>query len=90
MKSAYERAMERFGDEPIKELTDQQKEQLAEVDSLYKSKMVQAEFAAQERLAKAAGDQAQQAQVRDDLAVELASLRERCERDKNKIRNGSS
>ena len=38
MKSAYEKALERFGQLKIEKLTDDQKQQLAELDALYKSK----------------------------------------------------
>ena len=50
MKSAFELAMEKLGG-PIREYTAEQKQQLAEVDKVYDSKVAQAEFAAKDRLA---------------------------------------
>ena len=41
MKSAYELAMERSDDGDGKPLTDQQKEQIAEIDSKYKAKIAE-------------------------------------------------
>ena len=37
MKSAYEKALERFGKTQIIKLTDEQKEKIAELESLYKA-----------------------------------------------------
>lgn len=89
MKSAYERAMERFGSEPVRRLTDAQRQALAEVDRKYKAKIAEAELAAGRRREKAA-DAAARDQVAQDLLVELASLREKCEREKDRIRNASA
>ena len=45
MKSAYELAMERLEKQaPSMKLTDDQRSQLAEIDSLYKSKMAEKEL----------------------------------------------
>ena len=41
MKSAYELAMERMGGGDEKPLTDQQKEQIAEIDSKFKAKIAE-------------------------------------------------
>jgi len=84
MKSAFERAMERFGGE-LHEYTDEEKEQLAEVDRIYDAKAAQARFDAQARL-QAAEEEAQRQQVRDDMATELASIEERRERAKRELR----
>jgi hypothetical protein len=87
MKSAYELALSRFGGE-LEELSPEQKEQIAEVTRLYQSKMAAAELSAQERLKRAEGDAAAAERVGEELAIELASLREKEARDKKKIREG--
>jgi len=89
MKSAYERAMERFGSEPVRTLSQEQKTALAEIDRKYKAKVAEADLSANRRRASAA-DQAARDQVGQDLVVELASLREKCEREKDRIRNASA
>lgn len=85
MKSAFELAMERLGGN-IRQYSDEQKEQLAEVDRLYESKIAQAKFAAADRLKKAGNDSTQQEQIQNDLAVELRSLEEQRERKKEELR----
>jgi len=85
MKSAYELALERLGGEPIKKLSDNQKERIAEVDRVYQAKIAEAKLMSEERLKKANHDDIKQ--IQDDLTVELASLHERMEREKEKIRN---
>jgi len=85
MKSAYELAMERLGGS-LNEYTDEQKEQLAEVDRLYDSKVAQAKFAADDRRRKAGGNPEQLKQIDDDYIVEVASLNERREKAKEELR----
>ncbi|MDD4098070.1 MAG: hypothetical protein PHC30_04815 [Lentisphaeria bacterium] len=85
MKTAYELAMERLGGKTTS-YTEEQKKQLAEVDSLYESKIVQARFDAQDRTAKANGDPEKLAQIQADLAVEIRSFEERRDRKKDELR----
>lgn len=85
MKSAFERAMERFGCGDLREYTPEQKEQLAEVDRVYDAKAAQARFAAKARMQAAADRQARD-QVQEDLAVELASIETKREREKETLR----
>ena len=85
MKTAFELAMERLGGK-AKSYTEEQKKQLADVDSLFESKIVQARFDAEARTAKANGDREKLAQIQDDLAVEVKSLEERRERKKEDLR----
>lgn len=88
MKSALERAMERFN-LPDVQLSDEQKEQLAEIDRRYKAKEAEARLAADERIRNATtADTLDQA--RQELAIELASIERRCERDKQKVRDAAS
>ena len=89
MKSAYDLAMEKYGDEPIKKLTDKQKKEIAEIDNIYQSKIAEAQVMNQENLKKTGGDLDKIRQIKDDLVVELASLNERYEGKKERIRNES-
>jgi len=86
MKSAFELAMERLGGE-LQTYSEEQKAQLAEVDSLYDSKVAQAKMDADTRLKAAATDPEKTEQIRNDVVVELASLSERRERRKDELRN---
>ena len=85
MKSAFELAMERLG-ENLREYTDEQKEGLAEIDRVFDAKIAQARFAARAREEKAGNDPEQRKQVQDDLAVELRSLEEQREKKKDALR----
>ena len=85
MKSAFELAMERFGG-PLKQYSDEQKAQLAEIDSSYESQIVQARFAAQARLEKAEGDLEETRKIQEELADEIRSLEARRERKKEELR----
>jgi hypothetical protein len=86
MKSALERALERFDDgEEVQTFTDEQKEQLAEIDRIYEAKIAKAKLDAQQRLAVAEHPAAQQ-QIRDDLNVEVRSYSEKRDREKEKLR----
>jgi hypothetical protein len=88
MKSAYELAMDRFGGDSTPPLSDAQKEQLAEIDKKYSAKEAEARLAADTRMA-AADTLEKQEQVRQELVIELASVSERCERDKNRVRKAA-
>ncbi len=85
MKSAFELAMERMGG-PLKEYSPEQKEQLAQIDRIADSKLAQAKFDLQARLAQAGGDAERLAQVQRDMEVELASIESKRDRDKDALR----
>ncbi len=85
VKSAFELAMERLGG-ATRQYTAEQKEQLAEVDRIFEAKIAQAKFENKARADKAGGDQEQLKQIQDDLLVELRSLEERRERQKEQLR----
>lgn len=84
MKSAYELAMERMG-ASLNEYSDEQKEQMAEIDRKYDALVAEAKLNARRRAMEAAEPEAGTC-PEEDLAVELASIEERRERDKQKIR----
>ena len=87
MKSAYELAMERLNrTAPVARVTDAQRRQLAELDSVYKAKTAERELALQNDLARAAvsGDTEKVEKLnqqwnheRQRLAAELEEKKER-------------
>ena len=85
MKSAFELAMERLGGAPTKPLTNEQKEQLAEVHRIYEAKMAQAKFDLARRL-QGVFEPEKIKQINDDFQVELRSLEERSEIKKDELR----
>ena len=91
MKSAYELAMERLAKaEPTQKLTEAQKAQLAEVNSLYQAKLAERETFLKGLLAQAeaAGDGKEIAELRQQLARDLQTIREEWEGKKDRIWKG--
>ena len=89
MKSAYELAMERLAkDAPIVSLTDDQKKELAEVDSSFKAKIAEREVFLKDQIAKAqgAGNFEEVESLQKQLSIEVRRLREDCEAKKEKLR----
>src|SRR5271154_2421291 len=77
MKSAYELAMERLEKKaPTKKLTEKQKKRIAEINSLYGSKIAERETFLQGEIVKekAKGDMAAVAQIQDQLSREVRRL----------------
>jgi hypothetical protein len=88
MKSAYEIAMERLEKSaPSQKLTDDQKARIAEINSLYGSKIAEKETFLQGELAreKLRGDMAAAAQVQDQLTREVRRLHAEWEEKKSAI-----
>jgi len=89
MKSAYELAMERSDDGEGTPLTDEQKEQIAEIDSKYKAKIAERkifiEKSVQDAMAQGQMDQVEEA--RQILAREIIDLEAKTEAEKEKVRN---
>ena len=85
MKSAYELALERTGGK-LNELPQEKKEKIAEIDRIYQSRIAAAELSAQQKLAKEA-DPEKAEEIRQGLIAEIASLRDRCKREKTEVRN---
>lgn len=93
MKSAYELAMERLNkNAPSVKLTDAQKKELAELDSLYASKVAQREIFLKGELAKAEdkGDFEAVEQLQKQLASERKSIAAELEEKKERVRQGKS
>jgi hypothetical protein len=89
MKSAYELAMERLAkNQPIVTLTDDQKKQLADVDSTFKARMAEKELFLKDqiRTAQSAGKFEEMESLEKQLASEIRRLQEDCEAKKEKLR----
>ena len=91
MKSSYELAMERFGDDDdAKPLSEEQKAEIAEIDLRYKAKAAERKIFLGKNLADAldASDEEEAEKVRQQIAEETTSLEEEAERAKERVRKG--
>jgi len=89
MKSAYELAMERLEKaSPSISLTEDQKKEIAEVDSTYRAKIAEKEVFLKDQIRKAqnAGNSEEVESLENQLASEIRRLREDCEAKKEKLR----
>jgi hypothetical protein len=89
MKSAYELAMERLAkNQPIVTLTDDQKAQLAEIDSQFKARIAEKELFLKGEIAKvqSAGKFEEVEALEKQLRSEIRRLQEDCEAKKEKLR----
>ena len=89
MKSAYELAMERLAKgQPVVTLTDEQKKQLAEVDSTFKARIAEKELFLKGEIQKArsTGKFEEAESLEKQLASEIKRLQEDCETKKEKLR----
>ena len=89
MKSAYELAMERLEkNAPAVKLTDEQKAQLAEIDSQFQAKIAEKELFLKEQIGKAigAGKFDEVEQLQQQLVTERRRLEEDRESKKEKLR----
>ena len=89
MKSAYELAMERLQKaSPSLSITEEQKKELAEIDSKYRAKIAEKELFLRDQIRKAQTEG--KADDIDSLEKQLASdvrrLQEECEASKEKMR----
>jgi hypothetical protein len=90
MKSAYELAMERLEKaSPSLSLTEDQKKELAEADSVYRAKIAEKELFLKNQILKAqgAGKSEEVDSLEKQLASEVRRLHEECEAKKQKLRN---
>ncbi len=88
MKSAYERAMERFGQtEPPRKLTDEQRAQLATITEKFKAKIAEREIFLNGLMTKAIqeGRYGEFEELKVQLVREKAGLEADCEAEKEKI-----
>jgi septin family protein len=89
MKSAYELAMERLEKRaPSMKLTDEQKGQIAEIESQFKARIAEKELFLQGKIREAqmAGKFDEVEQLEKQLAAELRRLQSDCEEKKEKLR----
>ncbi|MDB6056906.1 MAG: hypothetical protein JWO95_750 [Verrucomicrobiales bacterium] len=89
MKSAYELAMERLQQgAPTVSLTDEQKKQLAEVDSTFKARIAEREVFLKDQITKAemSGNSEELAALQKQLALDVRRLQEDCDAKKEKLR----
>jgi len=89
MKSAYELAMERLEKaSPSMALTEDQKKEIAEVDSVYRAKIAEKEVFLKDQLRKAqiTGNSEEAQSLEKQLASEIRRFQEECEARKEKLR----
>ena len=89
MKSAYELAMERLQKTaPSLSLTEEQKKELAEIDSKYRAKIAEKELFLRDQIRKAQteGKVDDIDSLEKQLASDVRRLREECEAAKEKLR----
>ena len=93
MKSAYDLAMEKLEKQsPTVKLTEEQRSELAEIDSLYKSRIAEKELLLNDliRREQAAGKASEVESLQKQLASEIRRLSEECETKKERIRQGDA
>jgi hypothetical protein len=89
MKSAYELAMERLQKEaPSVPLTEEQRNEISEIESLYKSKIAEKELLLKDQIQKelAAGRFDEVESLKQQLSSELRRLSEEREEKKERVR----
>ena len=90
MKSAYELAMERLQKtSPSLSLTEEQKKELAEIDSKYRAKIAEKELFLKGQIGKARseGEVDEIDSLEKQLASEVRRLQQECEAAKEKLRD---
>ena len=91
MKSAYELAMERLAKsdpDSAKPLTSEQKQALADIETLFKSRLAEQEITLKQRIAdaEARGDSEEVEKAREMLRIERLRIEEDMEAEKGKVR----
>jgi hypothetical protein len=89
MKSAYELAMERLEkSSPSISLSENQKQEIAEIDSMYRAKIAEKELFLKDQIrkAQAAGKFDEVESLEKQLSSEIRRLQEECETKKEKLR----
>ena len=92
MKSAYELAMERLEkDSPAVSLTEKQRAELAELDSIYQAKMAEKEIFIEGQIAKAvaSGDMEAVGSLERQKSADRNNLQADLERKKEAVRSGN-
>jgi hypothetical protein len=89
MKSAYELAMERLEKKaPSLALTDEQKQQIAEIDSTFKARIAEKELFLKDQISKAltAGNNEEAESLQRQLSIDVQRLQDDAETKKEKLR----
>jgi hypothetical protein len=89
MKSAYELAMERLQQKaPSVILTDEQKQQIAEIESTFKARIAERELFLKDQINKAerAGNTEEAESLQKQLTIDIRRLQEEAESKKDKLR----
>ena len=89
MKSAYELAMERLEKtSPSVAFTEDQKKEIAEVDSMYRAKIAEKELFLKDQIrkAQATGKFDEVESLEKQLSSEIRRLQEECEAKREKLR----
>ncbi|MFN2475778.1 MAG: hypothetical protein ABR526_05475 [Chthoniobacterales bacterium] len=89
MKSAYELAMERLEKAaPTVAISDEQKAQIAEIDSTFRARIAEKELFLKDeiRKARASGASDEAESLEKQLAIEVRRLQQDCEEKKEKLR----
>jgi hypothetical protein len=90
MKSAYELAMERLEKKaPSLALTDEQKQQIAEIDSTFKARIAERELFLKGEISKAhaAGNLEEAETLQKQLTIDIRRFQEDAEAKKEKLRS---
>jgi hypothetical protein len=91
MKTSYELAMERLNKtSPLAKLNNQQKKDIAELESKYAAKVAERELTLKDEIAKAAGreEYEETEKLETQLVNERKSLLAELEEKKDKVRSG--
>lgn len=89
MKSAYELAMERLEkSKPTVSLNDEQKKEIAEIESSYRAKIAEKELFLRDqiRAARSGGSTDEAEALEKQLSIDVRRLQEDCEEKKEKLR----
>jgi hypothetical protein len=87
LRSAYELAVDRLGgDTADRGLSEEQRAKIAEIDREYTARIAEREVLLDSKLAAAGDEPERVAEVRDEHARDVARLRERMEREKERAR----
>lgn len=87
MKSAYELAMSRLEkNSPSRSLTTEQKREIAEIDSEHDARIAERRIFLEGEIAKSSGDESAILSLKRQLSSEIASINEKRESKKEKVR----
>ena len=85
MKSAYELALERFGGDEPKKLSDAQKAEIAAIDIKYQAKIAEVDLMFRPKLEETA-DATEREVIMQEMSARTTALQEKAEREKDAIR----